>query len=145
MPHFVENWSLDRRRHLYRLVHFFITRWIRYDWISSLCWMRNPRQPRGQSPVALHSGDQQHPGALPLRLEYRFAPVACPGSSGELKLLKAEEYGGLWCSKGDSSSSYGSQASCKFHNVYFPQEHPELVWRFPERLKFMFIFCPVLK
>ena len=47
--------------------------------------------------MALHSGDQQHPGALPLRLEYKYrsAPVACPGSSGELKLLKAEEYGGL--------------------------------------------------
>ena len=54
-------------------------------------------------------------------------------------------WGTLWCSKGDSSSPYGSQASCKFHNVYFLQEHPELLWRFPERLKFTFIFCPVLK
>ena len=72
------------------------------------------------SPVALQSGDQQHPGALPLRLEYRFAPVACPGSSGELKLLKAEEYGGLCDAPRVTSSSYGSQSCCKFHNVCFP-------------------------
>lgn len=64
---------------------------------------------------------------------------------GELKLLKAEEYGGLCDAPRVTSSSYGSQSCCKFHNVCFPQKYPEVLWHFPERLKFTFIFCPVLK
>lgn len=65
--------------------------------------------------MALQSGDQQHPGALPLRLKYRLAPVACPGSSGELKLLKAEEYGGL-CDAPRVTLAHPMEPS---HPVYF--------------------------
>lgn len=52
-------------------------------------------QPRRQIPVALQSENQQRQRSH-WGWNVDLPPVACPGSSGELKSLKTKEYGGLY-------------------------------------------------